>query len=113
MKNKYGMILATALVSFTLAGCTLDRNVPKASITYNPVSKTFDIKSHKDIEMTNLVYTVATNGTVTLSIGNYEAKANVDVIRAAVEAQQQQIKGSLEALNQILQAAGASKTLVK
>ena len=112
MRNKFGIIIASVLLVSTI-GCTLDKNVPKASITYNPVSKTFDIRSHKDITMTNLSYIVATNGTVSLTIGNYEAKSNVEVIRAAVEAQQQQIKGSLDAINQILQAAGASKTFVK
>ena len=76
-------------------------------------SKTFDIRSHKDITVTNLSYIVETNGTVSLTIGKYEAKSNVEVIRAAVEAQQQQIEGSLKALNQILQAAGASKVIAK
>jgi len=105
--KKIGIVSAISLL--VMNGCTLDRSVPKATINYDPVTHEIKIASHKDISMTNLTFVINTNGTTTFSIGNYESKANVEVIRAAVEAQQQQIKGSLDAIDKILQAAGAVK----
>lgn len=103
---KIGII--SAIVVLVVSGCSLNKNIPKATISYDPISHEIKIASHKDISITNLNVTINTNGTATFTIGNYESRSNIEVVRAAVESQQQQIKGSLETLDKILSAAGAA-----
>lgn len=97
------LLLSLSSVAVILTGCTLNNQVPKATIAYNPVTKQFNIASHKDVVMSNI--TVQVTGTNTsLQIGYYSANANVDVVKAAVIAQQQQIQATLQGLNQVLTA---------
>jgi uncharacterized lipoprotein YajG len=104
MKTRHLVILAATLV--LLSGCTLDKQVPKATISFNPKTKALDISSHKDVAMTNVWIKIDGKGKVSeVSIGSYTASANVDVVRSAVSAQKQQIEASLSALNAIISAA--------
>ena len=96
------LILLACLV--LLAGCTLNRQVPKAQISFNPRTHSLDILSHKDVVLSNVV--VRIDGTNTsISIGYYAAQANIEIIKAAITAQQQQIQGVQQGLQAIVGAA--------
>ena len=87
-----------------LSGCSLNHQVPKAQISFNPRTHSLDILSHKDVVLSNVV--VRIDGTNTsISIGYYAAHANIEVIKAALQAQQQQIIGVQQGLEKIVGAA--------
>lgn len=98
--KKLFCLCALALVG----GCSLNQQVPKATISFNPSTHAFEIQSHKDVVLSNVVVTVAGTN-VNLSIGYYSAAANIAVIKAAVRAQQQQIQGIQNGAADIIGAA--------
>ena len=71
------LLLMLSLLAVAASGCM---GVPKTDISVNPANITLRIKSPKDIGITNLVATVTTNGTVSISIGEYSSKNNAAVI---------------------------------
>lgn len=66
-----------------LGGCA---RVPATRISYDPVHHAIDIRSPKDIAITNFVATIETNGTCTLRIGSYWSHNNLDVVQAIAAA---------------------------
>lgn len=91
-------------------GCSLNRQIPKATICFNPQTRQIEINSHKDVVLSNVVANFqGTNATI--SIGYYQASSNIEVVKAAIQAQQQQIQGVQAGLEKIVGAAvsGATK----
>jgi PBP1b-binding outer membrane lipoprotein LpoB len=97
MKTLNYSLIAAAMI--LLNGCSLNHQVPKATIKFNPRTHAVDISSHKDVILKGVV--IESNR---VTITSYEASANVDVVKAAVIAQQQQIQATLDGLNKILTA---------
>lgn len=93
--------------AFGLAGCTLP--VPKTAIAFNPTTRTLSIQSPKDVKFAK-VELLSEGTNFTLTVTDYSSANNVEVIRAAVEAQQSQMAEANKALNAITAAAiGAAK----
>lgn len=81
-------LVCAALLIVILAGC---QTVPATEVRFKPKTGEFEIKSPKDIGITNLVATV-TNGVPTLSVGSYSSRNSPDVISAVAEANAQMAK---------------------
>jgi hypothetical protein len=94
------------LCCLVLAGCALP--VPKTTIQFNPTAQALDIRSPKDVQITNVVLTVSGTN-FSLTIGSYCSQNPVEVIRAAVVAQQNQMAAANDALTKILGAATGIK----
>jgi hypothetical protein len=91
------------IAAFALAGCQLP--VPRTSLKFDPTTKTLDIRSPKDVKMAGV--TVDLQGTnFSLTIDSYESANNLEIVKAAAQAQAEQISGSLKAGDRILQAVG-------
>lgn len=100
MKSLASLLLSTAIL---ITGCALP--VPKTSLHFDPVTKTLDIRSPKDVKMAGV--TVDLQGTnFSLTIDTYESANNLEVVKAAAQAQAEQIAGSIKASDRILQAIG-------
>jgi hypothetical protein len=68
---------------FILSGCTTAQAVPKAKFHFNPRTGDLEISNPKDMEVQNVVVTIAqTNGMrlVQFQIGSYKTVNNPDVI---------------------------------
>ena len=95
------------LFLFVLTGCVA-LPVPRTEIKFDPATKSLAIQSPKDVQITNVVI-VATATNFSLTIGSYSSQNPVEVIRAAVTAQQNQMTAANDALERIVTAAAGIK----
>lgn len=65
-----------------LPGCM---SVPKTRIAFDPSTGTLDVRSPKEIEIIDLKAERKIDGTVSVSIGSYEAKNNAAIIDAVAQ----------------------------
>ena len=101
--------IALLSIIVLLSGCTLNNSVPKTQFSFNPTTKTLDIKSPKDVVMTNVVVKLQDNN-VEMTIGSYSSANNIEVIKAAVEAQKNQIDAIQKGVTDVVTAvAGGVK----
>jgi hypothetical protein len=98
--------LLWVLILSLLAGCY---SVPATRVSMNPSTHTLTIASPKDIEMTNVVVTVAPDKTVSINIGYYGAKNNPLVLKAINDANLETQKNMLTGLEKIATAAAGFK----
>jgi hypothetical protein len=104
MKSK--LFAVGILAALAVAGCTLP--VPKTAISYDPASKTVQIASPKDVQIEKVdLQLQGTN--FTLSIAGYQSQNNIEVVKAAVQAQANQIAASMAALKEVAAAAAPGK----
>jgi hypothetical protein len=103
MKTIVLLLIVLLIPPLLFTGCALP--VPKTSLHFDPATKTLDIRSPKDVKMAGV--TVDLQGTnFSLTIDSYESANNLAVVKAAAQAQAEQIAGSLKAGDRILQAVG-------
>jgi len=69
-----------------LAGCTINRQVPKTTITGTVAGKPFAISTPKDSDLTGLHIKADTNGTVSVDIEHLSAFMNPTNISATGDA---------------------------
>lgn len=96
------MIRSCALALLLLTGCTM---VPATKVSFNPVTHALTIKSPKDIAISNLVATIGTNGTASITIGSYSSYNNAEVIAAVAAQNAQTLKAAADIGGQIIGAA--------
>lgn len=102
-------LIAVAMLA-GCSGCSLNKQIPKASIEFENTAtgQKVAIHSHKDVELKDVRVVFDTNGCPTITIGYYAAKSNIEVVKAAIQAQQQQIAGLQVGLEKIVGAAVGS-----
>ena len=93
------MIRILALFALLAGGCTV---VPATRVTFNPVTHSLTIESPKDIAISNLVATVGSNGTASITIGSYSSYNNAEVISAVANLNAQTMKTTAELGGQVL-----------
>lgn len=95
-----------AVTMMSLVGCTLP--VPKTHISYQPGTKALVIQSPKDVQI-GKVEVLCEGTNFTLTISEYKAENNVEVVRAAAAAQKVQIKAAQDGLDKVIAAAAGAK----
>lgn len=96
------MKLTLALALLACAGCTV---VPATRVSFNPVTHELVIRSPKDISITNLVATISTNGTASITIGSYSSYNNAEVIAAVAAQNAATLKAAADIGGQVIGAA--------
>lgn len=79
--------------------------VPATRVTFNPATRELTIKSPKDVEITNLVATVNSNGTASITMGAYSSRNNVEVLAAVASQNAALLKAAAEIGGQVIGAA--------
>lgn len=91
-----------SIAAVVLTGCALP--VPRTDIAFNPSQRTLSIRSPKDVKFDRVELMV--DGTnFTLTVDKYRSENNIEVVKAAVEAQLNQQKAGLEGFDKILSVA--------
>ena len=100
MAEKFGTMKTALIIALAaLTGCTV---VPSTKVAFNPLTRELSIRSPKDISISNLVATIGTNGTATISIGSYSSHNNAEVISAVANLNAQTMKTTAELGGQVL-----------
>lgn len=94
--------MSLAVFAAALTGCTV---VPATRVSFNPVTHELVIRSPKDIAISNLVATIATNGAASITIGTYSSHNNAEVIAAVAAQNAQTLKAAADIGGQIIGAA--------
>lgn len=77
------MLLMAAAVMVAVCGCKASRiNVPANTVRFKSANGSLDITHPQDAAMTNVVVSIATNGTVKATIGGMITKNSPQVISA-------------------------------
>jgi hypothetical protein len=97
------VLIGCAAALLLTSGCTLNKQVPKATISFNPKTHQIDIASHKDVVMSNIVATITPSNT-SLTIGYYQAQSNIEVVKQAVIAQKQAFNAIQDGTDKVLTA---------
>lgn len=93
------LILCAVLVPF-LAGCA---GVPEGRIVFNPRTGQTDVRSPKNVHMTNVTVKATTNGYFSLEVGGFSSVNDPSVIESAGAADAQRMKGMIDLLNVLIQ----------
>jgi len=97
-------LLAPVLVGVALCGCS---TVPATLITFDPISHQLAIRSPKDVELTNLAVSVASNGVASITLGSYVSKNNAEVVAAVATQNALVLKAAADLGGQLIGAAAA------
>lgn len=76
-------------------------HVPATRVSFNPRTHELTVRSPKDVELTNLVATVNSNGTA-ISIGRYSSRNNAEVIGAVAAQNAATLKAVAELGGQVI-----------
>ena len=96
--TKVGILVGGLSIALLLVGCA---GVPVTRFKFG--NMTFECP--KDVSGTNLVATISTNGTLTLSIGSWRSVQDVAVFKAAMDANVKQAQSAVDGLKTLGQAA--------
>ncbi len=95
----------TICLPLLFSGCSINQTMPKTTIRFDPVTRSVDIQSPKDIEIQNFSLLYQTNGQVSLAFSNYTSHQNASVVNAVAAYNKAMQDAALKAGEKALGAA--------